>query len=88
MSTHSEDFEWAGALMVKFNARSVSGPTFAGDVGEISNSKVQFTAVFIGLLALMLLGLFKVLLCKLNCVMGLLSELLRFLTCQLLPWRR
>ena len=81
MSTHFEDLEWAGTLVVKFSTRPVSRPTFARDVDEISGSKVWFTAVLVCLLALTLLGLLKVPSCELNCIMGSLGKLLSFLSC-------
>ena len=88
MPAHFEDFEQAGMLMVKFSARSVSGPTFAGDVDEIPNSKVWFTVVLVGLLALVLLSLLKVLAGEFHGVMGAFGELLCFLTRELLPGHR
>jgi hypothetical protein len=80
MSTHFKDLERAGTLVVKLSTRPVSRPTFARDVDEISDSKVRFTAVLVCLLALTLLGLFKVLPCEFNGIMSSLGELLCFLT--------
>ena len=88
MSTHFKDLKWAGALVIQLYTRPVSRLTFARDVDKVSDFKVQFTAVFVCLLTLMLLGLLKVLPRKFNCIKGSFSEQLGFLSRELLSWCR
>ena len=74
------DLERASMLVVKLSTRPVSRLTFAGEVDKISNPKVWFMVVLIGLLALILLGLLKVLLDEFHGIMSSFSKLLCFLT--------
>ena len=81
ISVHFKDLEGAGVLVIKLSTGPVSRPTFTGEVDEISDPKVWFTAVLIGLLALTLLGLLKVLSDEFHGIISSFSELLCFLTC-------
>ena len=71
-------------LVIKLSTRPVSRLTFVRDVDGISDSKVRFTVVLVSLLALLLLGLLKVLSCEFNRVISSFGELLCFLTRKLL----